>query len=363
MRQQTGLKNEIKVSELIQSGSLAIKTKNEFGVHVFSGSVSDDGILSGKLTKPKYNEDELIKSIDTIITELLPIEAPELPDTVLRVIYNEALFEIDDLREQVRLLNIDVSDLTAKVSELEIVTQSLRVELDGREIVVASVENQNRQSVAKVQSSIVELQNSIQKATSEAIQRVSLTARNELLEGQIEVLNEQLGSAQTQIVNLTNTINGLNGQITNLVSQTNNAQSQAAAAQQAAIAGSKKKKIICDLLYKQGYLPKHIWEADQKFGQLMMRENTKGLLGYLIWAEPVVDFLTKKPQYSKYFYLITKPWSEHMAYMMGVLPNDNKFGKVIHTIGNQFSLLVYNLYKFKSKYKIKNTISKWQLGI
>jgi hypothetical protein len=49
MRQQPGLKNEIKVSELIQSGSLAIKTKNEFGVHVFSGSVSDDGILSGKL--------------------------------------------------------------------------------------------------------------------------------------------------------------------------------------------------------------------------------------------------------------------------------------------------------------------------
>jgi len=69
MRQQTGLKNEIKVSELIQSGSLAIKTKNEFGVHVFSGSVSDDGILSGKLTKPKYNEDELIKSTKIISKE------------------------------------------------------------------------------------------------------------------------------------------------------------------------------------------------------------------------------------------------------------------------------------------------------
>jgi hypothetical protein len=133
MKQQTGLKNEIKVSELIESGSLAIKTKNDFGIHIFSGSVGDDGILFGKLTKPKYNEDELRKSIDTIITELIPIQAPELPDTVLRSIYNEALDQIEDLREQVRLLNIDVSDLSAKVSELEIVTQSLRVELDGRE--------------------------------------------------------------------------------------------------------------------------------------------------------------------------------------------------------------------------------------
>jgi hypothetical protein len=49
--------------------------------------------------------------------------------------------------------------------------------------------------------------------------------------------------------------------------------------------------------------------------------------------------------------------------MMGVLPNDNKLGKVIHTVGNQISLLVYNLHKFKNSYKIKNTISKWQLGI
>ena len=85
----------------------------------------------------------------------------------------------------------------------------------------------------------------------------------------------------------------------------------------------------------------------------MVRENPKGLLGYLIWAEPVVNFLTKNPQYSKYFYLITKPWSEHMAYNMDVLPKDNKFGKVIHIVGNQFSLLVYSLYKFKSKYKIQ----------
>ena len=53
---KTGLRNEQKVDEILVSGSLAIKTKNNFGVHVFSGSVVDDGIVAGTLTKPKYKE-------------------------------------------------------------------------------------------------------------------------------------------------------------------------------------------------------------------------------------------------------------------------------------------------------------------
>ena len=117
--------------------------------------------------------------------------------------------------------------------------------------------------------------------------------------------------------------------------------------------GEFQQKIICDLLYHQGYLPKEIWEADEKFGRLMLKTNKKGMFGYLTWAKPVVNFLTKNPQYSKYFYLITKPWSEHMAYMMGVLPEDNKLGKVIHYIGNKFSLVVYELITSKKRRKNK----------
>ena len=113
------------------------------------------------------------------------------------------------------------------------------------------------------------------------------------------------------------------------------------------------RKIICDLLYHQGYLPKEIWEADEMFGRLMLKTNKKGMFGYLTWAKPVVNFLSKNPQYSKYFYLITKPWSEHMAYQMGVLPEDNKLGKVIHYIGNKFSLVVYELITSRKKRRKK----------
>jgi hypothetical protein len=187
-----GLKNESFVDKLNVSGSTAIRTKNDFGVHIFSGSVSDDGVIGSKLVKPKYNIGEIEKSIDTTIIELIPIVPPELPDTVLRSIYNVALAQIADLTEEVAVLNGVILSLESEITELEIVTQSLRVELDGKDLLIASLENQNQEANIRIQSSIVNLQNSIQRATSEAIQRVSLTARNEALLQEIDALRADL---------------------------------------------------------------------------------------------------------------------------------------------------------------------------
>jgi hypothetical protein len=193
---KSGLKNEKKVQEINVSGSLVIKTKNEYGVHIFSASKDDDGIIFGKLTKPKYNKSELVKSIDTTIIELLPIEAPQLPDTILRSIYNPVTQSVIDLTKEVERLNGIVINLNGKIKELEIVSQSLRVELDSRDLLVASAQNQSSLSTNKVQSSIVDLQNAIQKATAEAIQRVSLTAITKALESENATLREQLFGKQ-----------------------------------------------------------------------------------------------------------------------------------------------------------------------
>jgi hypothetical protein len=195
----TGLKNEILVSELTLSGSTAIKTKNEFGVHIFSGSIVNDGVISSTLEKPKYNTEELLKSIDTTIIELIPVRAPELPETVLKVIYDAALEEIADLTQEVATLNGVILTLQANITELEIVTQSLRVEIDGNDITLATLQNQNEQLGLRVQSSIIDLQNSIQKATSEAIQRVSLTARNDSLIQETAGLRTELESAKDRL--------------------------------------------------------------------------------------------------------------------------------------------------------------------
>jgi hypothetical protein len=184
----TGLKNENKISELLVSGSLAIYTKNSSGVHIFSGSSIDDGIISGKLTKPKYNNNELIKSIDTVIVELLPVEAPPIEDMVPRRIYNEALIRINTLTTEIQTLNTTILDLRAKVQELEIVSESLRVQLDLKDLTLASAQNQAGELTSKVGNSISELQNSIQKATAESIQRVSLYARNQSLQQELDAL-------------------------------------------------------------------------------------------------------------------------------------------------------------------------------
>ena len=184
----TGLKNEMVISELLISGSSALKPRNEFGVYVFSGSVVDDGIVSGQLTKPKYNTTELLKSIDTTIIELLPPPPPPIDDRVARPIYNEATQSVIDLTAQVAVLNTTITDLRAKVEELQVISQSLRIDLDLKAINLAASENQKVQLSSKITTTVTQLQNSVQKATSEAIQRVSLTARNQSLQQELDAL-------------------------------------------------------------------------------------------------------------------------------------------------------------------------------
>jgi len=333
---KTGLRNEDKISELLVSGSLAIKTKNDFGVHVFSGSVATDGIVSGKLTKPKYNEVEVIKSIDTNIVELIPVEAPDLPPTILLTSYNQANQLIADLTLQVERLNNVTLDLAAKVKELEIVTQSLAVEIDSKDLLLAVSQNQTQQANSKIESSIGSLQNSIQKATAESIQRVSLSARNTSLLQENALLGEQLTSAQAQIVNLNQTINQINTQL-------NTNQTQLIAAnQQLTNATTKKKKIICNELYNQGFLPQHIWKADEIYGEMMYVKDPRLVLGYMMWARNVVNYMKAKPQNTKWIYMMVKPWTEHMAYEVGIMPKGNWIGKLIHNVGKQYCYYVYD---------------------
>ena len=195
----SGLKNEAQVAKIFVSGSDALVAKNSAGVRLFKQSDLSDGIISGKLIRPNYNVKELKKSIDTEIFELLPNEAPDLPDTVLRSIYDGALEQIDDLTSEVQRLNIDVNDLTAKVSELEIVSESLKIEADNQTLAANIANDQRDISNTQVAETTIDLQNAIQNSINEAIQRVSLTARNEALAQENESLREQLFglSAQT----------------------------------------------------------------------------------------------------------------------------------------------------------------------
>lgn len=112
---------------------------------------------------------------------------------------------------------------------------------------------------------------------------------------------------------------------------------------------AKKSKIICNELYNQGFLPKHIWEADEKWGDMMYKKDRRMILGYMMWAKDVVSYMKANPQNTKWIYMILKPWTEHMAYEMGTLPKDNFIGKLIHFVGKQYSYYVYDKEMSKRK--------------
>jgi hypothetical protein len=194
----SGLRNEFLLDSISKSGSLVVSKTSE-NSYQFNELNDKDGVVFGKLSNPKYNENDLQKSIDTRIFELIPTEPPPLDDDVPRPVYNEVTQSVIDLTEEVIRLNTIVVDLTAKVSELEIVSESLRVDVDAQKILVASFENQLNQSNVKISSTVVDLQNSIQRGTAEAIQRVSLTARNQSLKEQNDQYKEILEGKQAKI--------------------------------------------------------------------------------------------------------------------------------------------------------------------
>ena len=228
----------------------------------------------------------------------------------------------------------------------------------------ASAEDELQISNDKYVTLVKDFQNALSKGIREGIERVSLEAQIRGLQAEKQTFNELQIQLQTQLDTANTRNNELQNQVVNSQQLLAAAQTQAsvsqAAATQAQLAQKKNSKIICDLLYRQGFIPEHIWKADEDFGRMMLRTNKQVSIGYLIWAQTVVDFLNKNPQFSKYVYIGVKPWSEHMAYMMGVLPTDNKVGKVIHYLGCKFSVLTYNLYKFKRKNKINQLSLLWQ---
>ena len=56
---KSGLKNEAQVAKIFVSGSNALPQTNDSGVRLFKQSDLTDGIISGKLVRPKYNTNEL----------------------------------------------------------------------------------------------------------------------------------------------------------------------------------------------------------------------------------------------------------------------------------------------------------------
>ena len=240
----------------------------------------DGGIISGKLIRPKYNNEELKKSIDIEIFELLPnVPAPQ-PDVVPRPVYNVATQSIIDLTEEVQRLNFEVNDLTAKVSELEIVSESLKIEADNQLLRANIAEDTATVANTQVAVTTIDLQNAIQNSINEAVQRVSLTARIEALQESFRVQKELTIQREKEQAAQT-AIEGLNG----FFEQTENAGWKIAPS----LIESETAFGLLIKTYKENKF--NMWNGPRVlFYNFSDEEQTFTISGYPVWLEGPAPF-------------------------------------------------------------------------
>ena len=209
MMKNSGLKNEELLHNLRISGSDAILSRNEFGVHLFTEAELKDGVIGARLVNTNYNIDELQRSIDTSISELIPVALPELPDTVLLSEYEDLQTQLSNRISEITELNSQLQNIRSENSSLQSHIENLEFDKDNLELLRTVAENRLDILSEQLASIIQDLQYAIQKATSEAVQRVSLSARNDVVNEENKRLRETLSGRDAQLTEGAKLIGGV----------------------------------------------------------------------------------------------------------------------------------------------------------
>ena len=137
-------------------------------------------------------------------------------------------------------------------------------------------------------------------------------------------------------------------------------------------------KIICTKLHEFGMMPYQIFAADQAYGEWLKKNDKVVYRGYIRWARTVTawmdgtgpDFMLwvnkeqrkqkQKESTTKWAYKIATPWSEHMAYLMGAVKNDNQIGRILMKVGRPICKMVFKLPK-DYKLGLFGSLMMWSL--
>lgn len=218
------LDNKLRVSELVQSGSRAIISEDPLtkthtfldgGTTFVSKSESEpydhiegerDGELTNYIEKPKYDEEQLKKAVDTKIDELILPPLPPDPEVVPKEVYDDLLKKYNQAIADLGRANNRIRELEAQVAELLGQVQALQTQLDAARVAQAIAENQAQQTNIKYADLLSKFSTAIIKSTKEGIQRTSLNA-------QVEGLTAQKDTLREQIVQLRQLVASLQGQV------------------------------------------------------------------------------------------------------------------------------------------------------
>lgn len=92
-------------------------------------------------------------------------------------------------------------------------------------------------------------------------------------------------------------------------------------------------KVICAELHRQGLMDETIFKADEAFGRYLNDNQRDVLIGYQLWARPVVKWMQKSKTVTRIVASVATPWSYEMACRMGVRDKGSFAGKILMDVG------------------------------
>lgn len=207
------LQSEILTQTILQqSGSELVFNRNTNSIQAIS-SDSASGYVFAPSKKQIFNIDELKKTIDINVSELLPPTQEQELDLVPRQLYIDSLEALAIAQTTIESQSEVIGELEAKLSELENRINSLNVELDNEKLLrIISEDNTDniKQQIALINDGY---QTALQRATIESISKTAAQAKVEGLTAQVEALKLQIASLNKEIDQLNKTIQGKDSQL------------------------------------------------------------------------------------------------------------------------------------------------------
>ena len=171
------LDNEFILSELLKSGSAALnQIVTEDGTIVVDTRINTDGDTFGYVERPIYNEQQLVKAVDTVVDELIGVTQKDTPSVVLKETYDDLKSLYDAAIKTIKDLQKQVDDLTTINEGLRGDIQTLNSEVDLQKLLKASADNERDMMGESLKQVTVDLQAALTKGAKEAIERVSREA-------------------------------------------------------------------------------------------------------------------------------------------------------------------------------------------
>ena len=169
-------------------------------------SDNSDSNVNTKLYIDQYNTTELIKSVDTTVTELIKALPDVNLDLIPKPIYDAELSHSADLQREVDTLTQDVFSLNSRIQTLLADSSSLYIDNDNLNVKVAGLENSLAQSATTTYELRTNLTTSLIKAINEATERTSLEAENNGLTAQKNALIKQIDTLNNLLAQANATI-------------------------------------------------------------------------------------------------------------------------------------------------------------